>query len=677
MSPILWPNDGGLPRLDRRPSEEIMLGLPLRAARAGRAGRAARAGRTARAGRAARTAAAAALGAIVVLGAGLAGPARGDAATLATAVPVQRIVGAPIALDQFQWFVGLTTDGRYLYAADRARIVKLDTDPTRAIASFDASALAPYLIKTPRSQYGVGSAVMAAGPTGVFVTDGTRITRIGSALDGTGIAQFGSEGTGVGQFGAITGMAVSRDWLYVADAGNHRVVRLPQTLDGSDWRTFGASGTGIGRFGKLAGVAATDLAVFVADAGNDRIVRLSPALDGTGWAEYQRREAGMYGTLQVKGQQLYIRSTDCTADLNPGVLRVAVSLTTSGAGCIRIAPTDVSVSARSFATDIAVTPSGTYVGTDAHDSGIVELRRLWPDSPSVADTYGRPAFGMLGQLAAPQGAVVARDTVYVCDSASAAPLAGTRIVALRRSDMTFVSQLEAPCSAGLLAADGDLVFASDGEKIFRYRGPDLAAAGTYGTEGNGRGGFSRIDALAAAAGVLYVADGGQGRVARLSADAFDGTGWKTVATGRFPTRAAFLGTDGRTLAMAVESKGSVSVSRIATSLGGTWRTIPLRSSGKAVTDVGGIDVDADRVYVTVGGVAGKLAPALLVLRASDLVTVGLGRNPRGSPPAAIRYPTGIAAVGGEMYIADGVTAPGRAGRRSDAAVDIWEIAPAP
>ncbi len=629
-----------------------------------------------RAGRIARTAVAAALGAVIALSVGLAGPTRGDAATLAAAVPVQKVAGAPIALDQFQWFVGLTTDGRYLYAADRARIVKLDTDPTRAIASFDASALAPYLIRTPRSQYGVGSAVMAAGPYGVFVTDGIRITRIGSALDGTGVAQYGTEGSGQGQFRAITGMAVSGDWLYVADSGNHRVVRIPQTLDGSDWRTFGAAGTGDGRFGTLAGIAATDLAVFVADAGNDRIVRLSPALDGSGWAEYQRREAGMYGALQVKGQQLYIRASDCTADLNPGVLRVAVSLTASGAGCIRITPTDVSVSARSFATDIAVTPSGTYVGTDAHDSGIVELRRLWPDSPSVADTYGRPAFGLLGQLAAPQGAAVSGDTVYVCDSASAAPLAGTRIVALRRSDLTFISQLETPCSSGLLAADGDYVFASDGDMIQRFRGPDLAAAGSFGTAGNGRGGFARIDALAAADGIVYAADGGLGRVARFSADAFDGTGWKTVPTGRFPTKAAFLGTDGRTVAMAVESKGAVTVSRIPASLAGAWRSLPLRSSGKAVSDVGGLDVDADRVFVTVGGVAGKLAPALLVLRASDLVTVALGKNPRGSPPAAIRYPTGIAAVGSEMYIADGVTAPGRVGRRSDAAIDIWELEPA-
>jgi hypothetical protein len=658
MSPILWRNAGGRSRPVRRPSEEIMLGHPLRA------------------GRIARAATAAALGAVVVLGAGLAGPTRGNAATLATAVPVQRVAGAPIALDQFQWFVGLTTDGRYLYAADRARIVKLDTDPTRAIASFDASTLAPFLIRTPRSQYGVGSAVMAAGPYGVFVTDGVRIIRIGAALDGSGVAEYGSAGTGVGQFKEITGMAVSGDWLYVADTGNRRVVRIPQTLDGSDWRTFGAAGTGEGRFGTLAGIAATDLSVFVADAGNERIVRLSPALDGTGWAEYHRKDAGIYGTLQVKGQTLYIRSTDCTADLNPGVLRVPVSLSNSGAGCIHIAPTDVSVSRLSFATDIAITPTGTYIGTDAHDSGIVELRRLWPDSPTVADAFGTPAFGSLGQLAAPQGAAVSGDIVYVCDSASAAPLAGTRVVALRRSDLSFVAQAETPCTASLLAADRGFVFTSDGETISRFSGPDLTRAGVFGTQGNGRGGFGRIDALAAAGGTLFAVDGGLGRVARFSADAFDGTGWKTSSVGRFAAGTAYAGTDGRTLALALEAKGSVRVSRIAATLAGAWRTAALRIGGKAVTDVGGLDVDADHVFVTVGGVAGKLAPSLLVLRASDLVTIGLGRNPGGSPPAAIRYPTGIAAVGGEIYIADGVTAPGRVGRRSDAAVDIWEIGPA-
>ncbi len=622
--------------------------------------------------RGARTALAAMLATVVVLAAGAAGPARSDAAALATVHPVERVAGAPIALDQFQWFVGLTTDGHYLYAADRGRIVKLDTDPTRSIASFDASKLAPFLVRTPRSQYGVGSTVMAAGPYGLFMTDGVRIVRLGTALDGSGIAEYGSEGSGIGQFRKITGLAVFGDWLYVADSGNHRVVRVPQTLDGSDWRTYGSPGTGTGRFGTLAGIAATDLSVFVSDAGNDRIVRIAPALDGSGWAEYDRKDAGMYGTLQVKGQELYIRASDCTADINPGVLRVPASLSASGAGCIHIAPTDVSVSSMSFATDIAVTPTGTYIGTDAHDSGLVELRRLWPDSPTVADTYGSPAFGSLGQLAAPQGAAVAGNTVYVCDSASAAPLAGTRIVALRRSDLAFIAQIEAPCSRTLLAADGAFVFVSDGQTITRFRGPDLQAAGAYGNEGSGRGGFARVDALAAAGGVLFAVDGGLGRVARLSAAAFDGTGWKTASVGRFAAGAMAAGTDGRTLSLVLETRGTVRVSRIAATLKGAWRSRTLQVGAKPATDVGGVDVDAGRVYITVDQVAGKLAPAVVVLRISDLATIGMGINRKGDP-AALRYPTGIAVAGSALFIADGTQLPGRDGRRSDAAVDIWSF----
>ena len=177
-----------------------------------------------------RAALGAALATVIALGASLAGTPAG-AAALVPVTAIQRIQGAPLQIDQFQWFVGLTTDGRYLYAADRGRIVKIDTDPTRAIASFDASSIAPFLVRTPHSPAGVGSAVMAAGPHAVFMTDGTRIVRIGSALDGSGIATFGAAGTGVGEFGRITGLTTFGDWLYVADAGNHRVVRLPETLD--------------------------------------------------------------------------------------------------------------------------------------------------------------------------------------------------------------------------------------------------------------------------------------------------------------------------------------------------------------------------------------------------------------------------------------------------------------
>lgn len=632
-------------------------------------------GLTMRVARPTRTAAIAALGAIVVLSAGLAMPTTGQAGSLSAALPVRRVVGAPIGMDQFQWFVGLTTDGHYLYAADRGRIVKFETGPTRAIATFDASKLAPYLVTTPRSQYGVGSAVMAAGDHGIFISNGTKITRIGAALDGSGVVTYGTVGSDAGQFRKITGMAVFGDSLYVADSGNSRVVRLPESLDGSSWTAFGSSGTGVGKFGTLAGIAATDLAVFVADAGNDRIVRLWPALDGTGWATVVRKDAAMYGTLQVKGTTLYIRASDCTADLEPGVLRVPTSMTFSGVSCLHIAPTDVSVSARSFATDIAVTPAGMYIGTDAHDSGLIEMRRYWPDSPTVADVYGSAPYAALGQLAAPRGTAVAGDMLYVCDLASGAPLAGARIVALRRSDMSFVAQVGAACSPSRLAATDGWVFASDGETIQRFFGDDLAAAGVYGTDGAGVGGFSRIDAIAATGGTVFAVDGSLGRVARLSAEPFDGTGWKTAKIARFGPGIAFAGADDKTFAYALEAPGGTNVLRTGVSLTGGWVTRKVTKANIPVTDLGGIDVDGGRLFLAVDAFGGKASPSVLVLDAKTLATVGFGPNKR-KVPARLTYPTGIAVSGPDLYIADGIAPPGAKAPRTDAGIVIWRFAAA-
>lgn len=623
-----------------------------------------------------RAALAAAFATIVALGASLAGTSASDARALATMTQVERILGAPLAIDQFQWFVGLTTDGRYLYAADRARIVKLDTDPTRAIASWDASRVAPFLIRTPHSQAGMGSTVMAANPRAVFATDGTRIVRIGAALDGSGVASYGVAGSGIGQFRDITGLAAFGDWLYVADAGNHRVVRIPETLDGSAWRAFGSAGTGTGRFGGLAGIAATDLSLFVADAGTDRIIRMSPELDGAGWAEYHRKEAGMFGALLAKGQQLYIRATDCTADIMQGVLRVPVSLSNSSAGCQLLPPTDVSVAPRSFATDIAVVPSGTYMGVNAFDSGLIELRRLYADSPTLADTYGTPAFGALGQLAAPEGSAVSRDTLYVCDRASTAPYAETRIIALRRSDRSFISQVPAPCSTSRFAADGDYVYGADETTVYRFRGPDLASAGQYGQDGVGRGGFGRIDALAATGGVVYAVDGGLGRVARFSGVSFNGTGWRTVAgLGRPRADRTVAGVDAGTFAVAIETTAGVKLFRIAASLAGGWRSRTLTSGGRAVTDVGGLDVDAGRIYATTLAVGGRRSLSVLVLGATDLATVGLGVNRTGAP-AALVTPNGIAAATGNVYVADGGPATRAPGAPPTGAISIWRVGPA-
>ena len=623
-----------------------------------------------------RAALGAALATVVALGASLAWSAPSDARTAATVTPEARIQGALLAIDQFQWFVGLTSDGHSLYAADRGRIVKIDTDPTRAVASFDASAIAPFLVRTPHSPAGVGSTVMAASQWAVFMADGTSIVRIGAALDGTGIATYGTKGAGLGQFANITGLSALGDWLYVADAGNHRVVRLPQTLDGSDWREFGTAGAGTGRFDRLAGIAATDLSIFVVDAGTDRVIRMSPELDGSGWAEFHRADAGMFGALLAKGGQLYTRANDCTADVQQGVLRVPQSLSASGTGCQLLPPTDIVPGSRSFATDIAVMPNGTYMGVDAYDSGIIELRRLYADSPTIADTYGSPAYGSLGQLASPLGSAVSGPTLYVCDRASTAPLAETRIIAIRRSDRAFISQVIAPCSAARLAADGDFVYGADDTTIYRFRGPDLAPAGQYGrysADGATLGGFSRIDALAAARGIVYTVDGSLARVARFDDIAFDGTGWKTVAgPGKAAAERTVAGVDAASLAIAIETPDGVKVSRIANTLAGTWASRVLTSGGRTVTEVGGLDVEGNRVYVTTQMVGGRRGVSVLILDAKSLATVGVGVNRLGAP-AKLVAPNGVAATKTGLYVADAGTAPKVPGGRPSGGITVWAV----
>jgi hypothetical protein len=620
-----------------------------------------------------RTALGAALATVVALGASLAGTSSSDARSIATVTPEARIQGAPLALDQFQWFVGLTSDGHNLYAADRGRIVKIATGPARSVAAYDASALAPWLVRTPHSQAGIGSAVMAANDHAVFTTDGTTIVRIGADLDGSGIVKYGTKGAGQGQFSNITGLAAFGDWLYAADAGNHRVVRLPQTLDGSDWRAYGSAGTGVGRFDRLAGMAATFLSVFVVDAGTDRIIRMSPELDGSGWTELYRRDAGMFGALVAKGGDLYTRATDCTADILQGVLRVPQTLTAASVACQRLPPTDGSVAPKSFATDIAVLPDGTYMGVDAYDTGVIELRRLYADSPTVADAYGTPAYGSLGQFASPLGSAVSGDTLFVCDRASTAPLAATRIVAIRRSDRTFIAQVAAPCSASRLAADGEYVFGADDATVYRFRALDLEPAGEYGRDGTGIGRFGRIDALAAARGTVYAVDGALGRVARFSGVTFDGTGWKAVAgPGRVGAGRTVAGVDPVTLAVALETPKGVTVSRIATTLAGTWKTQALSSGGRAVTDVGGLDVEAGRVYVTTQMVGGRRGVSVIVLDAKTLATLGIGVNRLGAP-AKLVTPNGVAATKGGLFVADAGADVKTPGGRPSGGITVWAV----
>jgi hypothetical protein len=263
--------------------------------------------------------------------------------------------------------------------------------------------------------------------------------------------------------------------------------------------------------------------------------------------------------------------------------------------------------------------------------------------------------------------------LYVCDRASTAPLAETRIIAIRRSDQTFVSQVAAPCSAARFAADRDYVYGADDTTVYRFLGPTLTAAGQYGQDGTGRGGFGRIDAVAASGGTVYAIDGALARVARFSGITFNGSGWKTVSgPGRTAAGRTVAGVDAGSLVVAIEATGGVKVSRIAATLAGAWRSRALASGGRVVTDVGGLDVDAGRVYITTQAVGGRKVVSVLMLDATSLASVGIGVN-RSGAPAKLVAPNGVAVAKAGLYVADGGTAAAALLGRPSGSITVWSV----
>ncbi len=105
--------------------------------------------------------------------------------------------------------------------------------------------------------------------------------------DGTVIAQWGSRGSADGQFKRPCGIALLRNWIFVADCCNHRIQVLG--IDGSFVHKWGSKGQGDGQFFCPHGVAvlarsqdqshpSQDL-VYVTERLNNRVQVFS--LDGT------------------------------------------------------------------------------------------------------------------------------------------------------------------------------------------------------------------------------------------------------------------------------------------------------------------------------------------------------------------------------------------------------------
>src|SRR3954451_5265436 len=125
---------------------------------------------------------------------------------------------------------------------------------------------------------------VAVGPDGsVYVGDqGSHVVQV-FGPDGTFRRAIGRAGTRGGELTAVGGLAVAGDNSVLAADGSNRILRFDQS--GSPITSWGAPGSAVGRFafgagggnaaGAGGGLAVSGQFVYVADTGNDRIQRFT------------------------------------------------------------------------------------------------------------------------------------------------------------------------------------------------------------------------------------------------------------------------------------------------------------------------------------------------------------------------------------------------------------------
>ena len=124
-----------------------------------------------------------------------------------------------------------------------------------------------------------------------------------------------SEGNGYGKFKDITGIAASRDYLYVADCQLDSIQKLK--LQNGEWvKTIGSSGSGDGKFDSPFGLALDEAKslLFICDYGNHRIQVFkddifSKSFGGSGASKGSFNHPGDI-TLNDNKDQLFITDFD-------------------------------------------------------------------------------------------------------------------------------------------------------------------------------------------------------------------------------------------------------------------------------------------------------------------------------------------------------------------------------
>ena len=248
----------------------------------------------------------------------------------------------------------------------------------------------------------------------VFVADARNGRIQVFARDGAFLRAFGRAGKGLGELGRPMNLTIAGEELFVADYWNDRIEVFG--LDGTPRRTIGRAGDGPGEFNAPGGVAVGDNGdLFVADFYNQRVQHL----DKGGELIRQWGETGQTGI----GPGQFIYPTDVALGRD-GTLYVAdgyadrVQAFASDGGFVRKwgGPFAMNVFGPfngwfTTVTGIVVGPEGNVFVADFYNH---RIQKFAPDGTFLT------AFGEEGEGAAqmrfPIGVAVAEDgTVYVSD----------------------------------------------------------------------------------------------------------------------------------------------------------------------------------------------------------------------------------------------------------------------
>jgi tripartite motif-containing protein 71 len=425
---------------------------------------------------------------------------------------------------QFGPIGGLAVDGEgnvYVVDSSHNRIEKFDSAgdflASWGHAGSELGQFRFYSSQNPSQPPGGGIAVSGEY---VYVADSgnNRIERFN--LNGGEPMEWGSGGSGPGQFSYPRALAANSSEVVVSDDDNHRVEKF--TVDGEFESQAGSQGTGPGEFGFPYGIALDGAGdVYVADDINHRIVKLNPQL---GFA----REWGGFGSA-------------------PGRLAFPRALASDPSGDTYVADTandriqvfdpngaylhTIGVSARgpgelTAPRGLAVDPTGRLFVSDTVDNRVEAFSSgggSFLFSWSAVGRY-RSGFGE------PSGvAIDPRGSVYVADTGNERVVHlwgdGTYLSEIAGPDELGGAQLRGARSVAVSPVTGDLYVADTNHNrvlVYSPKGTLLEKIGAGegdGSAGREPGEFDHPSAVAVgSSGEVFVADTGNDRIVRLSPD---------------------------------------------------------------------------------------------------------------------------------------------------------------